>query len=303
VFKFTCQLEDIDYNCGLVVSGILIVLNLKNLMSEDTAAIIKCTEIRASLASRDGNEVYFHFSNWVKTLLPFWLQAIDQIAEDTHFYQEKASKHAEVAKSAFALMDGWRSGQVKLVKARRSEIDSAISYIRNGAALSAVSDIAFAPVCRNAASALRACLGLASGSYADAQLPGVVAQQIYAIAAVKTLFPVEDSDLIGYLPRTVTIHGSNDPNDLDNYHLMFQLAAERLDLAMQVKAMNEEAALIWSSFESPIPWVVPEAVWTEKTDALSSKLYYANKAAFLLSGRADDESSAIQIRITARNQP
>ncbi len=249
-------------------------------MSEDTAPIIKCTEIRDSLASRDCNEVYLHFSNWVKTLLPFWLKAIDQIAENTHFYQEKAVKHGEVAKSSFVLMDGWRSGQVKMIKTRRSEIDSAISYIRNGAALSAVSDIAYAPVCRNAASALRACLSLASGSYSDGQLPGVVAQQIYSIAAVKTLFPVEDSDLIGYLPRTVTVHGGNDPNDLDNYHLMFQIAAERLDLSMQVKAMNEEAALIWNSFQSPMPWVIPEAVWTEKTDALSSKLYYTNKAAF-----------------------
>ena len=249
-------------------------------MSEGTAPIIKCTEIRNVLASRDRNEVYFHFSNWAKTLLPFWQKAIGQIAENTHFYQEKAVKHAEVAKHSFALMDGWRAGQFKVIKTRRSEIDSAISYIRNGAALSAVSDIAYAPVCRNAASALRACLGLASGSYSDAQLPGVVAQQIYSIAAAKTLFPVEDSDLIGYLPRTVTIHGGNDPNDLDNYHLMFQIAAERLDLSMQVKAMNDEAALIWNSFESPVTWVIPDAVWTDKTDALSRKLYYANKAAF-----------------------
>lgn len=249
-------------------------------MSEGTAPIIKCTEIRNSLASRDGNEVYFHFSNWVKTLLPFWLKAIDQIAENTHFYQQKAIKHAEVANSSFALMDGWRSGQVTKVKARRSEIDSAISYIRNGAALSAVSDIAYAPISRNAASALRACLGLGWGSYSDAQLPGVVAQQIYTIAAVKTLLPVEDADLIGYLPQAVTIHGGNDPNELDNYHLMFQIAAERLNLSRQVKAMNDEAALIWNNFESLIPWVIPEVVWSEKTDALSSKLYYANRAAF-----------------------
>ena len=249
-------------------------------MSEDTLPIIKCTEIRNSLASRDANQVYFHFSNWVKTLTPFWLKAIDQIAENTQFYPAKAIKHGEVAKSSFALMDGWRSGQVKLVKTRRSEIDSAISYIRNGAALSAVSDIVYSPLCRNAASALRACLGLASGSYSDAQLPGVVAQAIYSIAAVKTLFPVEDSDLIGYLPPKVTIHGSNDPNDLDNYHLMFQIAAERLDLSMEVKAMNEEAALIWNLFESPVTWVIPDAIWTDKTDALSRRLYYANKAAF-----------------------
>lgn len=249
-------------------------------MNEDTAPIIKCTEIMDFLASRDCNEVYFHFSNWVKALLPFWQKAIDQIAENTHFYQEKAVKHGEVAKSSFALMNGWRSGQITKIKARRGEIDSAISYIRNGAALSAVSDIAFAPVCRNAASALRACLGLGWGSYSDAQLPGVVAQQIYSIAAVKTLLPVEDADLIGYLPRAVTVHGGNNPNDLDNYHLMFQIAAERLGLSTHVKAMNDEAALIWTSFESPIPWVIPEAVWTEKTDALSSKLYYANKAAF-----------------------
>lgn len=249
-------------------------------MSAATLPIIKCTEIRNALASRDRNEVYFHFSDWVKTLVPFWEKAIGQIAENTGFYQEKAVRYQEVARSSFELMDGWRSGQVKMVKARRSEIDSAISYIRNGAALSAVSDIAYAPVCRNAASALRACLNLASESYSDAQLPGVVAQQIYAIAQVKTLFPVEDSNLIGYLPAQMTIHGGDDPNSLDNYHLMFQIAAEHLELSEQVGAMNEEAALIWNNFESPMAWIVPDAIWTAQTDALSSKLYYANRAAF-----------------------
>ncbi len=249
-------------------------------MGEDTEPIIKCTEIRNSLTSRECNEVYFHFSNWAKTLVEFWQKAINQIAENTHFYQEKAKKYEEVARLSFVLMDDWRSGQVKMVKTRRSEIDSAISYIRNGAALGAVADIAYAPVCRNAASALRTCLNLASRSYSDAQLPGVVAQEIYSIAAVKTLFPVEHANLIGYLPKNVTIHGGNDPNDLDNYHLMFQIAAEKLDLLMQVKAMNEEAALIWNNFESPTAWSIPDEIWTDKTNALSSKLYYANKAAF-----------------------
>lgn len=249
-------------------------------MSRTNLPIIKCTEIRSTLASRDLNEVYFHFSNWVRTLIPFWEKAIVQIAENTGFYKEKAVMYQEVIVSSFELMDGWRSGQVKMVKARRREIDSAISYMRNGAMLSAVSDIAYAPVCRNAASALRACLSLASGSYSDVQLPGVVAQEIYSIAAVKTLFPVDDSNLIGYLPANMTIHGGDDPNTLDNYHVMFEIAAEHLDLSAQVRAMNAEAALIWNNFESPAAWIIPDAIWTEKTDALSSKLYYENQAAF-----------------------
>jgi len=249
-------------------------------MSAGTEPRIRCTEIRDALASSDGNEVYFNFSGWAKTLAPFWERAIVKIAEKTGFYQQKVPKYLDVARSSFELMDGWRSDKVKKVKARRSEIDSAISYIRNGAALTGVSDLAFSPICRNAASALRACLNLASGSYSDAQLPGVVAQEIYSIAAVKTLFPVDDSNLIGYLPSNVTIHGGNNPNDLDNYHLMFQLAAEQLDLSLQVEAMNNEAEMIWINFESPMPWIIPDAIWTEKTDGLSHKLYCANMAAF-----------------------
>lgn len=249
-------------------------------MDEATAPKIKCTEIRDTLAVRDRDETYFYFSAWVKTLLPFWKKAIVQIAEQTGFFKHKSTQHLNVAQAAFELMDGWRSGEVKMVKARRSEIDSSISYIRNGAMLSAISDIAYAPICRNAASALRACLNLAAGSYSDEQLPGVIAQQIYSIAAVKTLFPVDDSNLIGYLPGKVTIHGGNNPKDLDNYHLMFQLAAKQLDISEQVKAMNEEAAIIWQDFKSPTGWNIPDLIWTEKTDALSNKLYYANKTAF-----------------------
>lgn len=253
-------------------------------MNAATAPIIKCTEIRDILASRDSNEVYFDFSNWAKTLLPFWEKAILQIAENTGFYQEKNTWYLDIAKNSFELMDGWRSGNVKIVKIRRSEIDGSISYMRNGAVLTNVSSLVFSPICRNAASALRACLNLASGSYSDEQLPGVVAQQIYCLAAVRTLFPVEDSNLIGYLPHNVTIHGGNDPKDLDNYHLMFQIAAERLDLSVQVKAMNEEAAMIWKDFKQPSAWEIPDLIWTEKTDSLSTQLYYANRAAFYAQG-------------------
>ena len=249
-------------------------------MNLDTKPKIKCTEIRDTLEGLDRNEVYFHSSNWAKTLLPFWEKAIAEIAERTGFYKEKAPKYLGIAANAFELMDGWRSGNIKLVKARRSEIDSTISYIRNGAMLTNVSDLAFAPICRNAASALRSCLQLSSGSYSDTQLATVVSQQIYAIAAVKSLFPVDDSNLIGYLPRNATIHGGNDPKDLDNYHLMFEIAAERLDLSEHVKAMNDEAYLIWQNFNQPFAWEIPEMIWTEKTDSLSTQLYYENRAAF-----------------------
>jgi hypothetical protein len=253
-------------------------------MNGHTKPIIKCTEIRDILREKDSDEVYFHYSNWAKTLVPFWQNAILQIAEQTAFNQKNVPKHLAVSKSAFELMDAWRSGSIKIVKTRRSEIDSAISYMRNGALVGNVSALVFSPICRNAAGALRGCLQLASGSYSNEQLSTVVAQNIYSIAAVRTLFPVEDSNLISYLPANVTIHGSNNPDDLDNYHLMFEIAAARLDLSQQVISMNKEAAIIWQNFEQPAEWEIPAMIWTEKSDSLSSKLYYTNMAQFHAQG-------------------
>jgi hypothetical protein len=43
-------------------------------MSEGTLPLTKCKEIRNSLASPNGNDVHFHISNWVTTLLRFWLK-------------------------------------------------------------------------------------------------------------------------------------------------------------------------------------------------------------------------------------
>lgn len=245
-----------------------------------TQPLVKCTEIRDQLASKDPDEVYFQYSKWTKTLSFFWEKAILEIAERSGFNQQNVAKHLEVSKTAFEWMDSWRSGQTKIVKTRRKEIDSAISYIRNGALIKNISDQVFSPVCRNAASALRGCLQLASESYSNTQLPTVVAQEIYSIAAVRTLFPIDTSNLISYLPRMVTIHGGNNPDDLDNYHLMFAIAAENMDIGPQVAAMNREAAGIWKNFGQAADWEIPHFIWTETTDSLSAKLYYSNMASF-----------------------
>ena len=133
-------------------------------MIANTQPIIKCTAIRDHLALQDPDNAYFQYSKWAKTLLVFWERAISVISERSGFNQQNLAKHLEVSKNAFELMDSWRSGETKIVKTRRREIDSAISYIRNGALTKNVSDQVFSPVCRNATSALRACLQLASGS-------------------------------------------------------------------------------------------------------------------------------------------
>ena len=65
-----------------------------------------------------------------------------------------------------------------LQKARRREIDSVISFIRNAALTTKVSKYAFAPVCRNLAGILHGALYISIFGYSDEQLPEVLAHDI-----------------------------------------------------------------------------------------------------------------------------
>ena len=124
--------------------------------------IIKCTQIRDALRNKREEIIWEIYPAWAKTLVPFWIRAIERIAELIDFAPEKAAKHIAVAKNAFERMDDWHYKRIKYVKARRSEIDSAISFIRNHALDTAVAPYLFAPISRNAAGVLRGYLWLST---------------------------------------------------------------------------------------------------------------------------------------------
>ena len=241
--------------------------------------MIKLTQMRAAFEKEELDALYLNYLGWVKTLIPFWKQAAVRIAELSSTADEKRDKHLRAIDNSLELMQAWRFKKIKYVQARRKEIDSAISFMRNGALTQQVSRYAFAPVCRNLASILRSFLYVSTFGYSNKQLPTVFAQDIYGIALCHTLFPFDTGDFVYYLPREKSIH-TDDPADLDNWYLMMSEAGKALNIAELTKKVNEQARKIYENRKTPFEWKYDEGVWNLEFENVSKKLHYAGLRAF-----------------------
>lgn len=236
------------------------------------------TEVRDALQKEDPHELFKLHHAWVSTLIPFWRQAVTRIVELTGTSTDRRDKHLRAIEQSITLLPAWRSKQITYVKARRREIDSAISFIRNAALTNPVSKYAFAPVCRNLAGILRHSLSISTFGYSDEQLPDVLAHDIYNLATCHTLFPFDTSDFVCFLsgkgsPQT-------DGSTGENWHLMMDSAGEVLGIRPLIKAVDQQARLIWESYSAPFAWVYDEAIWTQEVPSLFKELYYIAQRAF-----------------------
>ena len=236
------------------------------------------TEVRDALQKEDPHELFKLHHAWVSTLIPFWRQAVTRIVELTGTSTDRRDKHLRAIEQSITLLPAWRSKQITYVKARRREIDSAISFIRNAALTNPVSKYAFAPVCRNLAGILRHSLSISTFGYSDEQLPDVLAHDIYNLATCHTLFPFDTSDFVCFLsgkgsPQT-------DGSTGENWHLMMDRAGEALGIRPLIEAIDQQARLIWGSYSAPFAWVYDEAVWTREIPSLSKELHYIAQRAF-----------------------
>lgn len=229
-------------------------------------------EVRDVLRKEDPNELFKLHHAWVGTLIPFWRQAVIRIAELTETPTDRRDKHLRVIEQSMTLMSAWRFKQITYIKARRREIDSAISFIRNAALTTKVSKYAFAPVCRNLAGILRGALYISTFGYSDEQVPGVLAHHIYDLATCHTLFPFDTSDFVCFLS------GEGTPGE--NWHIMMDRAGEVLDIRPLIEAVDQQASLIWDSYSAPFAWGYDEVVWTREIPPLSKDLHYIAQRAF-----------------------
>ena len=241
--------------------------------------MIKLTQMRAAFEKEEPNALYLSYLGWVQTLIPFWKQAAARIAELSGTTDEKRDKHLRSIDNSLQLLQAWRFKKIKYVQARRKEIDSVISFIRNGALTQHACRYAFAPVCRNLASILRSFLYVSTFGYSDEQLPTVFAQKIYGIALCHTLFPFDTSDFVYYLPREKSIH-TDDPADLDNWHLMMSEACKALNIAELTKEVNNRACKIYENYKTPFEWKYDEGIWNLEFENVSKRLHYAGLRAF-----------------------
>ena len=236
------------------------------------------TEVRDTLQKKEPNELFKLHHAWVSTLIPFWRQAVIRVAELTDTPIDRRDKHLRAIEQAMTLLPAWRSKQITYVKARRREIDSAISFIRNAALTTQVSKYAFAPVCRNLAGILRGALYISTFGYSDEQLPDVLAHDVYDLAICHTLFPFDTSDFVCFLSGEGSTQ--TDRSTGENWHLMMNRAGEILGIRPLIEAVDQQARLIWESYSAPFAWVYDEAIWTRETPSLFKELYYIAQRAF-----------------------
>lgn len=235
-------------------------------------------EVREALQKEDPNELFKLHQAWISTLIPFWKQAVIRIAELTDTPTDRRYKHLRVIEQSMTLMSAWRLKQITYIKARRREIDSAISFIRNAALTTKVSKYAFAPVCRNLAGILRGALYISTFGYSDEQLPEVLAHDIYELATCHTLFPFDTSDFVCFLSGEGSTQ--TDRTTGEHWHIMMDCAGEVLGIRPLIEAVDQQASLIWDSYSVPFAWVYDEAVWTREITNLSKELHYIAQRAF-----------------------
>ena len=235
-------------------------------------------EVRDALQKEDPNELFKLHHAWVSTLIPFWRQAVIRIAELTDTPTDRRDKLLSVIDQSMTLQSAWRSKQITYIKARRREIDSAISFIWNAALTNKVSKYAFAPVCRNLTGILRGALYMSTFGYSDEQLPDVLAHGIYDLATCHTLFPFDTSDFVCLLSG----EGSTQADGFtgENWHLMMDRAGEVLGIRPLIEAIDQQASLIWDSYSVPFAWVYDEAIWTREILNLFKELHYIAQRAF-----------------------
>ena len=241
--------------------------------------MVKLTEIRSVLEKEDLDTIYLRHFQWIKTLIPFWKEAVVRIAELKNFPVEKRDKHLKSIEMSVEPMPAWRLKKVKYVDARRKEIDSAISFIRPSSFTPTILKYAFAPFCRNMIGILRPFLYVSNSYYSDEQAPTVIAQSIYEIAILHASFPFDTSDFVYFLPAEKFIHTDN-PADLDNWHLMMDTAGRALQITPLIEEVYKQAAKIWESYDRPFQWQYNQDIWYLEQENLSQQWHDLTVKAF-----------------------
>ena len=236
--------------------------------------IVTRTDIASAVASWPVERQWQVLLGHGKTLQPFWSRATSLFAERSELAAEKRDRHLDAIASAFDRMDDWRLKRVKYVRARRDEIDSAISFIRNRALDRTIATLRVAPAARNAAGALRALLTTACHGYRDDQMPELVAPVLYDVAAVRTLFPFSLDTLAGYN------FGIREQPGLDPFVESLHRAANEWHIRQQVAALIDDVARLWTDVATPGSWELPVSVWSEEADAMNAQAHFSAVKAF-----------------------
>ncbi|TAK74030.1 MAG: hypothetical protein EPO12_21270 [Aquabacterium sp.] len=158
------------------------------------------------------------------------------------------------------------------MKARRNEIDSAISFVRNTALRRPIASLRASAAARNAAGALRVVLTASCRGYRDDQLPDLLSHAIFDIAAVRVRFPFDFGTLACFHS------GDEEAAGDDPFVLMLERAAQRTGHAKEVQELYADVELLYDDIERP--QAISPADWFVEMDDSNARVYYAAQHAF-----------------------
>jgi hypothetical protein len=235
---------------------------------------ITISEMKKELTNQTIENIWKNYIDWIKTFKPLCIKLIEYFSKEINYSQTKKEKHITVIQNAFEYINSWKLEKHKIVKTRKNEIDSAISFVRNKAIIKKFSKSLISPLSRNLAGLLRTCLHISVNNYKNEQIPFLTARAIFDIAACRSFFPVDINNLIQFLPKGKSLIDTTQNDNCDNYHLMLEISAGKLGLKNELTSLNSEAVNIWNSFDKPKQMNIPDDLFSIQTNGLSNRLYY-----------------------------
>lgn len=240
---------------------------------------VKLSQIEASLKAMDDTRRWETYIGWLRGFEPFIDKAILEMAAHAGSSSPKIATHRETMAACFTLLDDWYHGRKPPVKARRKEIDSAISFLRNTALQAGVRTMPGAACVRNLAGVLRSAVYLSIHDYQQKDYPSVMTNSFFNMAATRSAFPADTSDFVQFLRPdenivAVMLNGRPIKANIDNLQVMAKRGCERLGIPEVYERLQAEIQHMQANLSTPTPWQPPDNLWRIKESSILSDIHY-----------------------------
>ena len=209
-----------------------------------------------------------------RALHPFWERAVTELGTRRGTDPAKLATLQDLVAVAFDRQTQWLQEGPPKAKARRAELDRAVSFLRTDQPQGHLPDLRHPGVYLEALAVLRPTLAMAAGG--SPALPASLSSQVYDLARVQTLAGWDWREIVQAAPAL--------PDEIalpwDRWHLRWARLARaqqrdevRLasDLAGRLAAVNATAAALWENLSTPegrrsLPaWLPPETFWEPRS--------------------------------------
>lgn len=211
---------------------------------------IPLAQLQARFAAMDRDELFRIRRLWAARYLPIWFAVYPEIADAAGWDEKKRAKHTDAMTHALDRIEGWWNGE-KLVKARRDEIESAVSVVTHFG-MQYCPRAPWLPQARNAALTMRKLLAFIydrNSEFCNEQS----AHEVYNWAELEAWWPADSASMFGSLVTGTKL-------DYDDATLMtYTVGAERAGLAEEGRAVIDAVHRIVDTLgEDPGPFPVEE---------------------------------------------